>query len=85
MDNLEMDYTKATKYDLDLPNDLMKQLRERMSELGHHRDQHMHLGPLTPLFVKHGWVMVCKNNHERSALYPPNKTMGDVVAELGDW
>lgn len=76
-----MDYTARTR----LNPSLMQQVQARMKELGMHPNQHMHLGQLTWLFTHREWVMVCKPGYGRSALYPPDKTIEDVVAELGDW
>jgi hypothetical protein len=81
MDHFAMDYTQRIR----INPTLMQQLRARMLELGYHADQHMHLGPMTWLFAHREWIMVSKSGHGRSALYPPDKTISDVVAELGDW
>lgn len=76
-----INYTKRIR----IKPDLAYQLRLRMSELGFHPEQHLHLGQLTVLFTQHKWIMVSKSGHGRSAIYPPDKTMSDVVNELGDW
>lgn len=76
-----MSLTKRTRLNRSLAN----KLKLRMEELGFHPEQHMHLGPLTPLFIKQGWLLITKKGNTGVTLYPPHKTLGDVVSELGDW
>ena len=64
---------------------LASQLKKRMQELGFHPEQHLHLGQLTWLFTHREWVLVSRKDHGRSAVYPPDKTLNDVVSELGEW
>ena len=81
MDHLEMDFTKRIR----LNPSLMQQMQQRMKELGMHQDQYLYLGQLTWLFAHKEWIMVSKSGHGRSALYPSDKTLRDVIDELGDW
>ena len=76
-----MHYTKRTR----LKQTVANQLKLRMQELGFHPEQHMHLGDLTWLFTHREWVMVTKKNNTGVAIYPADKTLNDVVSELGDW
>lgn len=76
-----MDLTKRAR----LNPALMQQMQQRMKEIGLHPDQYLHMGPLTWLFTHREWVMVSRSGHGRSAIYPPDKTLDDVVSELGDW
>jgi hypothetical protein len=68
-----------------LKPDLNQQLKLRMNELGFHPDQHMHLGELTWLFTHREWVLVTKKDNTGVTIYPSDKTLADVVSELGDW
>ena len=68
-----------------LNKDLASQLKLRMEELGFHPEQHLHLGELTWLFTHREWVMVTKKDNSGVTIYPSDKTLRDVVSELGDW
>ena len=68
-----------------LNKDLASQLKLRMEELGFHPEQHLHLGDLTWLFTHREWVLVTKKGNTGVTIYPPDKTMNDVVSELRAW
>lgn len=76
-----IDLTKRVRID---PG-LAKTMGLRMKEIGFHPEQYLHMGELTWLFTHREWVMITKKGNTGVSIYPPDKTMGDVNTELGDW